>query len=75
MEAILKGIVSDHWSNVIRTVTFIGFGIKIPANLVSLFHNFEAGCDKGMHYKMENLRINCKQIQFAYHRMQNLQCI
>ncbi len=33
MEAIAKGIVSDHWSTVIQTVTYIGFGFKNPANL------------------------------------------
>ncbi len=30
MEAIAKGIVSDHWSTVIQTVTYIGFGFKNP---------------------------------------------
>ena len=27
----IQGIMSDHWSPVIQTATFIGFGIKIPA--------------------------------------------
>ena len=34
MEAILRGIVLDHWSTVIETVTYIGFGFKNPPNLV-----------------------------------------
>ncbi len=33
MEAIQKSVVSAHWSNVISTVTFIGFWFKNPANL------------------------------------------
>ena len=33
MEAIVKGLVSDHWSTVIYTVTYIGFGFKNSANL------------------------------------------
>ncbi len=33
LEVLPKGIVSDHWSTVVQTVTYIGFGIKIPTNL------------------------------------------
>ena len=40
MESIVKGIVSDHWSTVIQTVTYIGFGFKNPANLGLLTSEF-----------------------------------
>ncbi len=33
MEALTKGIALDNWSTVIQRVTFVGIGIKIPANM------------------------------------------